>query len=99
MLTDDKGAQEEERERAYAVWGNMTRIERHETIRGREYGTNVEMPGVSWCSIGRDHPLAATLLPPEEAGRSARLGSARLSSVRLDSARFSLALVSPLPLF
>lgn len=88
MLTGDKGTQEGERERAYAVWGNMTRIERHETIRGREYGTNVEMPGVSWCSIGWDHPLAATLLPPEETGRSARLGSVRFASIQL-GARFS----------
>lgn len=88
-LTEAEGHR---REGAYAVWDNMTKIGRHETryearrgearaARAQALGTDVEMPGVSWCSIGRDHPLPATLLPPKERS-SVRFGSTWLSLAR-----------------
>lgn len=85
----------------------MTKIGRHETrfearrgearaARARALGTDVEMPGVSWCSIGRDHPLPATLLPPKERS-SVRFGSTWLSLARrsfLSPSYFSLSINS-----
>lgn len=72
-------------EGAYAVWDNMTKIGRHETRHeGESIGTDVEMPGVSWCSMdSRTRPPPACHFTPSwrEAGRSVRLDLAQLSSI------------------